>query len=140
MAWRLEISVELEHCCIDTMIKILNNCWRGSLIRDWILKCIYSIQQRQRASVGMRLIRQICYLFAAKAAATNDHHQSTTEFKELVLLKYKDIYDVLDKEWRLFDEVVAELVDYFDTVYSTVWQEAIRRDGDDYHKIQVLNL
>lgn len=117
-----DTPADLVDPCIESQCKILDHCWNSDLVSHWILNCIQIIQQRKRqrcVTAAMKLMRHLCYLFAVKSAACNDHYQQSTEFTELVWLKYQEIYVFLDIEWHLLDQAVAEIVAYMADVRSS---------------------
>ena len=137
--WCLDTPAEFEDPCIDAQKKILSDCWNKDLVSQWILNCIESIEQRQKSVAALKLIRRLCYLFAVKSAATNDHFYQPNEFTQLVLLKYKEIYMFLDQEYQLFDLVVVELGSYMNIVRSLVRNGVDFQNGHEQnHKAQVV--
>ena len=110
--WCRDTPMECQDHCIQAFKKILDKSWSSDVVTPWIRNCIDSIRTRKRSVVAIKLLRQLCFMYASKAAAANDHYQSTDEFTQLVLLKYKQIYDVLDQECQVFDSVVDDLLFY----------------------------
>lgn len=104
---------ELIDLCIEKLKKILSDGWTCDLFSHWLFTCGQTIQAQQKlAAPAMKLLRHLCYLFAVKKAAQNKHYQNSSEFNELVLLNYKEIYIFIDQEWQLFGHAIAGLVTY----------------------------
>ncbi|XP_057376939.1 probable ubiquitin carboxyl-terminal hydrolase FAF-X [Daphnia carinata] len=108
-----DTSDEFIDPCIDKMI--LNDELTSFLFHHWLITCAQTIQLQpgQRlALAAMKLLRHLCYLFAVTQAASNNHHHNTDEFKELVLVHYKNIYRYVDQNWQVFGHVIAGFVTY----------------------------
>lgn len=136
--WCPDTPLELEDFCIDVFKKILTHQWRNNSVIHWVFECINRIQQRQRTVSAMKLLRQLCYMYAVKAAAFNEHYQAPSEFKQLVQLKYEGIYTALDQEWKLFDATTEDLMFYMGSVRYIVQQNVEMVNRSHNHEIQVL--
>lgn len=117
-------------------MKIIDQYFHSDLVLEWITNCLQSINQKQHVVAAMKLLWRICYLFAVKAAASNDHYHRSEEFTQLVLLKYKEIYQSLQDELQLFDKIVDELLEYMDSVRSLIRNGV--RIAEQNHEEQVI--
>ncbi|KAI9563463.1 hypothetical protein GHT06_010926 [Daphnia sinensis] len=106
---------ELMDSCIEKLKKILSDGWTCDLFSNWLFTCAQAIQAQQEqrlALAAMKLLRHLCYLFAVKQAASNNHNHNSSEFRDLVFLHYKNIYTFIDQEWKLFGHAIAGFVTY----------------------------
>ncbi|XP_057376801.2 probable ubiquitin carboxyl-terminal hydrolase FAF-X, partial [Daphnia carinata] len=106
---------ELVNACIETQKKILSDGLTYDLFEHWVFTCVETVQtqpEKRQALAAMKLLRHLCYLFAVKKAALNNHNHNTNEFKDLVLVHCKNIYRRIDQEWQVFDHAIAGFVTY----------------------------
>lgn len=118
--WESDAPSDCLHHSILAFKKVLDLCWASDVVTLWIRRCIDSIEEHQRSIVAMKLLRQLCFMYASKAAANNDQPQCPNEFNQLVLQNYKQIYQVLDDEFQVFYLAVDDLIFYMDAARSVV--------------------